>query len=167
MKKGFAVLLTAALAALALAGCAKEGKTIAGGVPASFDGLVTLVLDDPATEDADVYFQLPYENFGADSSALDVLQALADEGKIFFEGEESAYGFFLDAVGYIDGEERITLVHNGENYDPFISVYTSVEKDFGGMPMLYGGVTLETSAVGISSMSLEDGAVIFLTEASA
>ena len=167
MKKLLPVfILAAAVMAFVFVGCAKEGEKITGGVPESFDGMVTLVLDSPATEGADVYFQVPYGDFGEQSTALELLQKLADDGKIFFEGEDSTYGFFLNAVGYVDGEERITLVHNGENYDPFISIYTSVEKDFGGLPMQYGDVTLETSAVGIGSMSLADGAVIFLTEAS-
>ena len=65
MKKLLTVfILAAAVMAFVFVGCAKEGEKITSGVPESFDGMVTLVLDSPATEGADVYFQVPYSDFG-------------------------------------------------------------------------------------------------------
>ena len=158
-----ALLLVCALAAL-FAGCDKESVTVTG-VPETFEGYVTLVLDDPETEGADAYFQVTYANFSAESTAFDLLAALSEEGKIYYDGSEGAYGFYFTSIGYVEDGERVEIAEADAAAHTFVAFYTSVEKDFGGMtPIQYGGKTLETSAVGASSMSLEDGAVIFVTE---
>ena len=90
---------------------------------------------------------------------------LSEEGKIYYDGSESSYGFYFTSVGYVEDGERIEIAKDDAAAHTFVAFYTSVEKDFGGMtPIQYGGKTLETSAVGASSMSMEDGAVIFVTE---
>lgn len=158
----FSAVLVLCLALFA--GCAREGAVISSGVPESFEGFVTLVADDPATDGADVYFQLPYSDFSEGDTAYTLVQRLKEQGKICYEGSESAYGFMFTAFGWVEnGEENMALREDGASH-AFIALYTSVEADFGGMPMTYGPLTLETSSVGISSMHLADGAVIYITE---
>lgn len=161
------VLLTANLSAacLALSGCA-EGRTVSSGFPETFAGSVTLVIEDPATEEADAWFQLPYAEFSAEDTAYTLVERLKGQGKVCCEGSESAYGFFLTAIGWVEEGEEVMALRADDAAHTFIALYTSVEADFGGMPMTYGSLTLETSAVGISSMHLQDGAVIYITEGS-
>lgn len=164
MKK-ILVSLLLCLSFACFAACDKQPSVIQGGVPDSFDGYVTVVLDDPATEAADVYFQVTYADIAEGWTAFDLLKELADENKIFYEGSDSTYGFYFTSIGYIDGENRVEIAKDDTTAKTFVSFYTSVEKDLGGMtPIQYGDKTLESSAVGASSMSLEDGAVIFITE---
>lgn len=165
MKKFLSALLLVCAAAAVFAGCDKEPVTVAGGVPETFEGFVTLVLDDPETEGADAYFQVTYAKFSADSTAFGLLKMLSEEGKIYYDGYEGSYGFYFTSVGYIEDGERVEIAEDDAAAHTFVAFYTSVEKDFGGMtPIQYGGKTLETSIVGAGSMSLEDGAVIFVTE---
>ena len=165
MKKFLSALLLVCALSAVFAGCDKEYVTVTGGVPETFEGFVTLVLDDPETEGADAYFQVTYADLSADSTAFDLLEMLSQEGKISYDGSESSYGFYFTSVGYVEDGERIEIAKDDAAAHTFVAFYTSVEKDFGGMtPVQYGGKTLETSAVGASSMSLQDGAVIFITE---
>lgn len=95
------------------------------------------------------------------------MKTLSEEGKIYYDGSESTYGFYFTSIGYFEGENKVEIAKDDTSAHTFVAFYTSVEKDFGGMtPIQYGGKTLETSAVGASSMCLEDGAVIFVTESS-
>lgn len=164
MKKFVALLLAGAASLALLAGCAREGRTVSSGVPESFAGYVTLVVDDPDTEEADAYFQLPYADLSAEDTAYDLVLRLKEQGKICYDGEDSGYGFFFTAFGWVQGGEEVMALRADDASHAFIALYTSVEADFGGMPMTYGPLTLETSSVGISSMHLEDGAVIYITE---
>ena len=155
-----ALILSAAL----FTGCARGGAVISSGVPESFEGFVTLVVDDPATDGADAWFQLPYSDFSEGDTAYTLVQRLQEQGKICYEGSDSTYGFMFTAFGWVEnGEENMALRADDASH-AFIALYTSVEADFGGMPMTYGPLTLETSSVGISSMHLADGAVIYITE---
>ena len=165
MKKFLSALLLVCVSAAVFAGCDKESVTVTDGVPDTFDGLVTLVLDDPDTEGADAYFQVTYTDLPSGSTAFDLLEKLAGEEKIYYNGYESSYGYYFTSIGYIENGNRVEVAKDDAAARTFVAFYTSVEKDFGGMtPIQYGGKTLETSAVGASSMSLEDGAVIFVAE---
>lgn len=64
MKKFLSALLLVCALAAVFAGCNKESVTVTGGVPESFDGFVTLVLDDPDTEGADAFSGNVYKFFG-------------------------------------------------------------------------------------------------------
>lgn len=86
---------------------------------------------------------------------LDYLQA--NEG-LDYTSEDSGYGAYLTKVGDLQ-----------QNYatGEYIYIYTSVAKDFDvseyASTVEYQGKTLTSSGVGVSSMSVEDGAIIYIT----
>lgn len=73
----------------------------------------------------------------------------------------------MEAAGIIrDGKEEY-LIEADDSAQLFIAIYTNVEKDMAGPNSIqFGNETVESSAVGISSMSLKNGAIICLTEES-
>lgn len=155
-----ALILSAAL----FAGCARSGAVISSGVPESFEGFVTLVVDDPATDGADAWFQLPYSDFSESDTAYTLVQRLQEQGKICYEGSDSTYGFMFAAFGWVEnGEEnmRCALTARRTPSSPSIRAWKRISAAW---PITYGPLTLETSSVGISSMHLADGAVIYITE---
>lgn len=173
MKAGKKVVCFVAAAAMAVGmsaftGCA-EVKTgsVSDGLPESYADKVTLIIDDAATEAVDAYFQVDYSVFDEDSTAFDLLEKLKEGGKICFRSQDSVYGAFLEAAGIIrDGKEEY-LIEADDSAQLFIAIYTNVEKDMAGPNSIrFGNETVESSAVGISSMSLKNGAIICLTEES-
>lgn len=157
-------LFAAVLSIIIFTGCDKQEIHVTGGVPDKFDGYVTLVLDDPATEEADAFFQLPFEELESGATAFDLIEHFSEKDKIFYEGYEGDFGYYFTSIGYKKEGENVTVAKYDTASRTFVSVYTSIEKYFGGMPMTYGTVTLETSTSGVSGILLEDGAVIYLTQ---
>ncbi len=142
----------------------------------ALSGSMTLVLDDPATAEADAVFEVPLAGFTSADTAADVLDALAAEGKLCYEGSRGAYGLMLTAVGVI--EEGTDAQGDPVKYDRYILrqdaaagvylyLYTSVEADaadYEGMTYAeYGGQALAESMAGIGAMTIEDGAVVYIT----
>ena len=68
---------------------------------------------------------------------------------------ESTYGAYINSIGSLTPDA---------SKNEYISIYTSLEKDFGTWEPVgvieYEGVTLKTSGVGLTSMSAEKGTVI-------
>jgi len=68
---------------------------------------------------------------------------------------DSSYGAYVNSIG--------SLIPDASKNE-YISLYTSLEKDFGTDSYVktieYEGVTLKTSGVGFTSMSAEEGTVI-------
>lgn len=152
------------LSAALFAGCARGGAVISSACPRALRASSPSSRTTPRPTAPDVYFQLPYSDFSEGDTAYTLVQRLKEQGKICYEGSESAYGFMFTAFGWVEnGEENMALRADDASH-AFIALYTSVEADFGGMPMTYGPLTLETSSVGISSMHLADGAVVYITE---
>ncbi len=101
------------------------------------------------------------------------------------EPEETVYIVDLNQVGKINNglltifdylnvtyEEsgglltKVLTLEQGENYDPFISLYTSVEKDFAigyGDEKTYNGTKLFTSGEGAKTMTIQENAVYYIT----
>lgn len=86
----------------------------------------------------------------------DVLNYLADKADLQIDWQDSEYGKFINGIGG-------AKVHAGTS--EFVNVMTSVQKDKGTWAGVktynVGDVTLAASAVGVSEMSVEAGAVIY------
>ena len=106
-------------------------------------------------------------------NAFSVLQYVATENKLDMNCTWSSYGAFVNTLGKIEYDDNYNadykkyLNPNSEKHE-FITIYTSVEKDFDvsgtmGDPITYKEKTLKPSGLGISSMSLEDGAIVYFT----
>lgn len=166
-----AVLLSACLAAacLSFAACG-EGEEY------PLSGSMTFVIDDPATEETDAAFTVSLEGFTSSDRAADVLDALADEGKVCYEGSRGVYGLMLTALGVVtDGTDWQGNPAKVDSYilrqdtaaGVYLYIYTSVEADqadYDGMSTVeYGGETLVESMAGISFMTIEAGAVVYVS----
>ena len=84
-----------------------------------------------------------------------------------YKGSEGAYGMMLSDVGvYKDGAETY-IVSQNDAEGKYIYLYTNVEKDkndYEGMTTVeYEGQTLAESMNSISSMTIEDGAIVYIT----
>ena len=94
-----------------------------------------------------------------DEGAVGVLEHLAarEKNPLALDMSSSTYGKFINSVADLTPDTA-----TGE----FISVYTSVEADFGTWADVgektYGELTLKSSGVGISSMKVKSGCVILL-----
>ena len=164
-----AILGIAAVLGLTLFGGCGQGT----GEPFGSEATVTVVLDNK--EDAPSVFLVPVGKAGLTSAAagIDVLDVLAEGGTFYYQARQGAYGAYLLEMGTVrtdeSGEYPVTV------YDPvlqegngnYIYVYTSVEKDQDtgnyASEVEYLGQTLVNSAVGVSYMSVEAGAVLYYT----
>ena len=131
----------------------------------ALSGTMTIVLDDKngtiETVEADL------SEFKTTDSAMDVIEALAADKEMCYKGSEGAYGMMLSDVGvYKDGAETY-LVSQNDAEGKYIYLYTNVEKDkndYEGMTTVeYEGQTLAESMNSISSMTIEDGAIVYIT----
>ena len=75
-----------------------------------------------------------------------------------YEADETAYGAYLTKVGSIA---------NDSSKGKYVYVWTSVEEDFDtsayALTVEYKGQTLTSSGLGISGMSVHDGAIIYVS----
>ena len=143
------LILLAALLALALCGC---------GAKSDGAGTVTVVV---ASDDGVTEYPVDLSELALDEGALSVLKYLKAEGKLDYEASEGIYGAFLTRVGDIVANDAECT---------YVALYTSVAKDIDvsayATTVEYGGVTLTSSGVGISSMSVKDGAVLYFCKGS-
>lgn len=86
----------------------------------------------------------------------DVLNYLADKADLQIDWQDSEYGKFINGIGGAKPSAGTS---------EFVNVMTSVQKDKGTWAGVktynVGDVTLAASAVGVSEMSVEAGAVIY------
>lgn len=165
-KKLIIAALCGAFALLGLfAGCTPaETLTVREGVPDSFEGKITLAIDDTATAACDYYVQASAAEFAADATALDVIDYFVGQGLVAYEGSEGEYGMYMTAIGVVEeGETRMILREDGAA-GKYLSFYTNVETDMqGSAGIAYGSTTVEPALVGVSSMAVQGGAVIYVT----
>ena len=146
LNKITAFTLLLALIALALASCAKVDPV----------GTATVVV----TEDGKNFkeYSVPLSKVTGKEGAISVLEYLRAEGELDFEATDSGYGKYLTKVGEVE--------ENGAE-GKYVGIYTSVEADFDvseyKTELEYKGTKLVSSGVGISSMSVPDGAIIYIT----
>jgi hypothetical protein len=146
--KILALILIVALTCLSLASC--FGKV-------DSEGNVTIVIAnrDGSYTEYDVALE-DIEN--KDEGAAGVLEQLArsESDPLVLDMQDSTYGKFVNAIGSLVPDAMA-----GE----YVSVYTSVEADFDVSEYVsetaYKGVTLKTAGVGISSMQVPAGAIIY------
>ncbi len=124
--------------------------------PNGTEGTVTFVV--AKGEDTDTYI-VPLSIFEQAPDAFDVLDFLEEECGLDYEALEGAYGVYLTKVGDIveDGAAGV-----------YVGLWTSYEGDFDVSVLAtevdYNGKTLTSSGVGLSSMHIEDGVIIYIGE---
>ena len=109
-------------------------------------------------------FEASLEELAGEEGAIAALDYLVEVGKITYISEDGGYGAYLTEVSATDGS---ALVKQDYAENRYIYIYTSVEADMDvtsyAETVEYEGMTLTSTGVGISEMSLPDGAVIYIT----
>lgn len=147
--KNFTRLLTLLLAFVMLF----VGLTACGKVDPN--GYATLVV---ATS-PDVYeeFSVPLSKVNGENGAFGLLDYLKEEGKLEYEAEDGSFGKYLTRVGDVTNDAAA---------GKYIYIWTSVESDFDvseyKSTIEHNGKSLTSAGVGISAMSVPDGAVIYI-----
>ena len=158
-----AVCFAAALCLFAACAPAK-GRAVYEGVPSSLEGKVTVAIDDPATEACDYYVQADAAAFGDGATALDVIDHFVAAGSLVYEGSVGEFGMYMTAIGVMEGGEEKIVLREDAAAGRYLSFYTNVEEDMQGSGGIdYGGTAVEPSVVGVGSMHVEAGAVIYIT----
>ena len=138
MKKIICLLLTVIIALSALVGCQ----------PTNVNGHATVVVGESE-------FSVDLDKVEITDGVFSVLEYLKNEGELDYTAQESTYGAYLTQVGEI--EENML---EGK----YVGIWTSVEADFDvsayASTKEYKGMTLTSSGVGVSQMTITDGAVI-------
>lgn len=146
MKKTIAALLLIFILGGMLCACSKVDPV----------GEATVVL----TADGESYeeYTVPLSKVNGELGALGLFVYLKEEEGLEYEADETAYGAYLTKVGSIA---------NDSSKGKYVYVWTSVEEDFDtsayALTVEYKGQTLTSSGLGISGMSVHDGAIIYVS----
>ena len=121
--------------------------------PNPFEGKYTIVINANGN---DSVYAIDSEAQGVYTLA-DALLYLRDNEGVVYEYSDSTYGVYISRLGDICPV----------GYSQWVSVYTSVESDKDvsehAESIQYEGHTLYSSGFGVSSMSLEEGCIIYFT----
>ena len=105
-----------------------------------------------------VEYVVDLSSLGEGKGLMPVLDYLAENEGVSYTATNGGYGAYLTSLGTL----RESMAEG-----KYLYVYTSVESDFDvsayAMTVEYDGLTLTSSGVGISEMTLTDGAVIYVT----
>lgn len=143
----YLAVITLLAVSLLLTGCKPTVDT---------EGTATFVI---ANDEGIEVFEVPLDALENATGALDALEYLKNQGKLDYTCQNGGYGAFLTEVGHVkeDGSKGI-----------YIGLWTSVAADIDtsihATTKQYNGVTLTSSGKGISSMSLTDGCIIYISE---
>lgn len=141
-----ALAVAIAIALLSLTAC--------GGTQNDAEGTIRLVIFDESA----VEYTIDLSELGEGDGLIPALDYLAENEGVSYTATDGGYGAYLTSLG--------TLRESAAE-GKYLYVYTSVESDFDvsayAMTVEYDGLTLTSSGVGISEMSLTDGAVIYVT----
>ena len=147
LKSSRLLALVIAIAFISLTACGgtdNSGKT----------GSIRFVIFDTSA----VEYVVDLSSLGEGKGLMPVLDYLAENEGVSYTATDGGYGAYLTSLG--------TLRESAAE-GKYLYVYTSVESDFDvsayAKTVDYAGVTLKSSGVGISEMSLTDGAVIYVT----
>lgn len=114
------------------------------------DGTVTLVVDGKETKE----YTVDITGLSLDRGLVSVLDVLKDRGELDYEIADT----FLNKVGDVENDYTA-----GE----YIYIFTSVEADFDvstyAQTKEYKGQTLTSAGIGALEMTIEDGALIYIT----
>ena len=116
-------------------------------------GTATLVISaNGITEE----YSVPLSKLEEGKGALAALEYLKTEGKLDYK---------TDATGYIT---EVGILKQNPSKNIYVGIWTSVEKDADVSGWIadkdYNGSTLAPAGKGLSSMSLEDGCIIYIGE---
>ena len=141
-----ALAVAIAIALLSLSAC--------GGTQNDTEGTIRLVIFDESA----VEYTIDLSELGEGDGLIPALDYLAENKGVSYTATDGGFGAYLTALGSLKESAA-----EGK----YLYVYTSVESDFDvsayAMTVEYDGLTLTSSGVGISEMSLTDGAVIYVT----
>lgn len=132
---------------LALVGCQPSGTG---------EGTVTLVVE---TGDSLAEYSVRLEDLGEGADAVALLDYLKENEGLEYEATDGGFGLYLTKVGEVEEDMAAGV---------FVGIWTSYEGDFDvsiyATTKEYGDITLTSSGVGLSSMHIEDGVVIYIGE---
>ena len=144
MKK-FLSLLLSVLALLVITACDFNKPTIED------SGKITVVV----AEETPLVYELSLDDLDLSQGALSVLLHIKETKGLDVVYEESTYGAYLTKVGALAPDS------NG-----FVSIFTSYEPNWDqtafAQTRYHGEIKVVSSAVGLSSMSIVDGVVIYI-----
>ena len=159
-------LIMVATVAFALVGCKNDDTpqvipegvevTSTGKTPGTAGTLTLIVAGANENEPASEYI-VAWSSVFDGKVGLDVLDYFKATSNLTYTASESQYGAFVTSVN--------NLVANDDAHT-FISFYTSVQSDFAdaawATTKTYKGITLTSAAVGFSSASIKDGAILYV-----
>lgn len=158
-----AIVLTSALA---FVGCGEKDAS----QTAYLTGSMKLVIAPDADATATV-IDVDLTNFTEKDKVFDVVDALTDQGKLCYKGTKGIYGVYLTAIGVPQVEGDYTydsyILEEDSQSGKYLYIYTNVAADMDdgeyATTVTYEEKTLSSSLNGISKMSIEDGAIIYMT----
>ena len=140
-----AATLAFTTALISLVSCNNGGDTA---------GSVKIVICDTEA----VEYEVNLADIGEGDGIIPVLEYLKTNKNVNYTSQDSGYGAYLTELGALK-EDALA--------GKFLYVYTSVEADFDvsqyAVTVEYNGQTLTSSGVGLSAMTVKDGAVIYFT----
>lgn len=159
-KKALVLLLAllTVFALISLAACSDSNSPDTDGETSSESGennvtpkkSVTLVVSGKETKE----YVVDITNISTDKGLVSILDVLKNEGKLNYGITDT----FLDFVGEVS---------NNYETNEYIYIYTSVEKDFDvseyKQTVKYKDKELTSAGIGALEMTIEDGAVIYVT----
>lgn len=164
-----AILVLSALLAVAFVACAPapETQVVDKGeqkTETTFKvgdaGTVSVVIASKEEGGKATEYIVEKSKLGEAKTALEALAYFKANNGLTYTAEDSQYGAFLTQVDALNA-------NNDEKI--FINVYTSVESEkntwAGAKTVKYKGFELYEGGVGVSSLSIPDGAIIYFTEA--
>ena len=166
MKKTFkAVLLlpTVALLALNFTACvfdepkdntpeAEKSNVVEVGNQES-GNIITLVVGGAQEK----VYSVDFSDIAIEEGVYSIVKALSTKGLLTYKANDTGYGAYLTELGDLK-EDAATAT--------YLFLYTSVEKDFDvsewASTKVWEGKTLTSAGVGITEMTVENGAIIYI-----
>lgn len=159
--------------ALAFAAVSFASCSITGGETTQLSGSMTIVVDAQEEGVSAKTYTVDLSEYTNKDRVDDVLDDLAETESFYYEGYNGVYGMYYTALGYQSqetGNDYYTttyILQQDAAAGKYVYIYTSVVSDQDTSDykstVEYSGKTLVSSAVGASSMHLEDGAVVYFT----
>ncbi len=142
MKKVLSLLLVV-IALMSFASCLPENHV-------DEKGQITVVI----MEESPLVYEVKLDDLDMSEGALSVVKYLHKEKDIALTYQDSTYGAYLTKLGTIETDKS-----------GYLCVFTSVEKDWDVSSYCvtkdYNGVTVKSSGYGVSSMTVEDGMILY------
>ena len=102
-------------------------------------------------------YYVDYSKIEITEGVLSVFKYLANEGLLSYKADDTGYGAFLTEVGDLKQDAASGT---------YIYLYTSIESDQDvsayATEKVWNGITLVSTGVGITSMKVENGAIIYV-----